>query len=347
MTIIYEKMIRRVYHRCYVCNAIRSPQQLSRINEDEEREVAIMRRESLRHPPMELNDESRLCMNCRQSIAYEIATLQANPLALRLNVVSRPRNGCCLICHNVGDNMSSLSISCRVNIFVECNIYVPENVKSCNHHTNDEGFLPPILIAGLRAINRPYEIKGPQLTLFLQQLQNIAKTGNKFINYQTMSDEDFKVISPIDKNQFEDLFNYCEHVDDRNIDKRDLLMFLCKLRQGLSDHFLKIVFNYSSRQAVSIKVAAVRQSLNTRFVQQNVGFQSISRNEFIARHVTEFSNELYNSESDTPRAVAIIDATYAYVHRSMNFQVLRQSFSLHKKGISSSQQSSLHQMVIF
>lgn len=108
-------------------------------------------------------------------------------------------------------------------------------------------------------------------------------------------------------------------------------MFLCKLRQGLSDNLLKIIFKYSSRQAVSRMVSIVRQSLLVTFTQQNVGLQSISRNEFIERHVTEFSNELYNPEPHIPRAIVTIDATYTYMHQSKNFQVLRQSFSLHKK----------------
>lgn len=204
-------MFRRV-NRCYVCNAPCAPQQLSRINGDETREIAMTRRDSLNHPPMNLNEDSRICMNCRRSIAEEIVALEANPYALRLNVVMRPMSGCCLICQNVGNNMSNLSIVCRVNIFVERDIYVPENIKACNHHINDEGLLPTLLLAGLRSINRPYEIKSQQLKLFLQQLRNVAKSGIDIENYQTISDEDFKIISPVSKTQFQELFTHCDRV---------------------------------------------------------------------------------------------------------------------------------------
>ncbi|KAL3270144.1 hypothetical protein HHI36_009202, partial [Cryptolaemus montrouzieri] len=38
------------------------------------------------------------------------------------------------------------------------------------------------------------------------------------------------------------------------VNEKDLLTFLCKLGQGLSDDFLEIIFNYSSRQVVSMAV---------------------------------------------------------------------------------------------
>ncbi|KAL3281443.1 hypothetical protein HHI36_004652 [Cryptolaemus montrouzieri] len=38
----------------------------------------------------------------------------------------------------------------------------------------------------------------------------------------------------------------------RCVNEKDSLTFLCKLRQGLSNDFLKIIFNYSSRQADTI-----------------------------------------------------------------------------------------------
>lgn len=48
------------------------------------------------------------------------------------------------------------------------------------------------------------------------------------------------------------------------------------------------------------------------------------------RHVTEFANVLYNPEPENPKAIVIIDSTYAYIHKSMNFRTLRQSYSVHK-----------------
>lgn len=108
------------------------------------------------------------------------------------------------------------------------------------------------------------------------------------------------------------------------------MVFLCKLRQGLSDEFLRVIFNYSTRQAVSMTVSTVRQSLATRFVNENIGVACINREDYIARHVSDFANELYNENPDERVVIVLCDATYAYVNKSSNFKALRQSYSMHK-----------------
>ncbi|KAJ8670981.1 hypothetical protein QAD02_002240 [Eretmocerus hayati] len=77
-------------------------------------------------------------------------------------------------------------------------------------------------------------------------------------------------------------------------------------------------------------MATARQSLMQRFVPTNIGFGSITREEFIQRHVTEFANELYNPHPEEPQAILIINGTYSYIFKSMNFCVLRQTYSRHK-----------------
>lgn len=77
-------------------------------------------------------------------------------------------------------------------------------------------------------------------------------------------------------------------------------------------------------------IATVRQSLMLRFVPSNIGFDAITRDVYIARHVTEFANELHNPEPDTPRVIAAIDGTYTFIPKSINFRALRQSYCVHK-----------------
>ncbi|EZA54546.1 hypothetical protein X777_05526, partial [Ooceraea biroi] len=190
------------------------------------------------------------------------------------------------------------------------------------------------LLPGLQSINRPYVIRGQELQIFLQQLRTMANNQERYEDENCFSDNEFKSITPIIKEQFRELFTFCDRVPQtggyRYVTKKDLLTFLCKLRQGLSDEFLKVIFNYSSRQAVSLAIGTVRKSLMQRFVPSNIGFQAITRENYIARHVTEFSNALYNPEPNVPRAIAYIDGTYSYIPKSSNFRVLRQSYCVHK-----------------
>ena len=108
------------------------------------------------------------------------------------------------------------------------------------------------------------------------------------------------------------------------------MTFLFKLRLGLTDDFLSIIFGYSDRRYVGAVISHVRNSLMERFVPENIGFNCITREDFITQHVSPFHNELYNSTPNIPKAIVVMDATYAYLHKAKNFQTLRQSFSVHK-----------------
>lgn len=98
-------------------------------------------------------------------------------------------------------------------------------------------------------------------------------------------------------------------------------MFLCKLKQGLSDDFLKLIFNYNSRQAVSMAISTVRKSLMIRFVSQNIGLNAITREQYIQQHVTEFANTLYNEKENVRKVIACIDGTYSYIEIQAIFKL--------------------------
>ena len=74
---------------------------------------------------------------------------------MRLNVINRRGNRSCLLC-GADNDLHRVSLQCKVSIFVQGNIYVPENVRVCDHHLNRNGELIPELIPSLRQTNRPY-----------------------------------------------------------------------------------------------------------------------------------------------------------------------------------------------
>lgn len=329
-------MANRNYFHCYICDERFPPRTMSRIDGEENAAkmgTAVQRRDTFNRPPLEVTNLTRICINCNQSVREEIQAIEEDPGRLRLNVLTQTRNGTCLICNAEGD-LHRLSIECKANVFISKDIYIPQNVKSCRHHLDDRGFLLPPLLLGLQFINRPYVITGPELQVFLQALRNVAISMTRIVDENSLTDEEFECFCPITKDQFRELFTYCDRIPReggyRYIDKKGLLMFLCKMRQGLSDEFLCAMFQYPSRQATSLTIATVRQSLMQRFVPTNIGFDAITRENYIARHVTEFANELYNPDPRTPRVIAIIDATYTYMPKSTNFRALRQSYSVHK-----------------
>lgn len=321
---------------CFICNERFRPGVLARIDGDGNAgkcEIAIRRRNELGMPPLAIDNRTRLCVNCNRSVLDEIARVEQDPNSLRLNVLTQTANSSCIICNAV-NNLHRLTMKCRVNVFVARNIYIPESVRSCVHHIDNRGFILAPLMAGLRFVNRPYVLGGQQLQLFLHKFRNAAMNNNKFEDEDSFTDTDFQYITSLTKEQFRDMFALCDRAPCqggyRYINKKDLVMFLCKMRQGLSDEYLKVIFQYSNRQVTSLAVATVRQSLMLRIVPQNIGFDSITREEFIARHVTEFANELYNPTPHIPVVIVCIDGIYSYIDKSSNFRSLRQSYSMHK-----------------
>lgn len=296
--------------------------------------IAIMRREAASLDRIDITETSRVCFSCNQSIRTELTELQRDPSCLRLNVVIQAQNHACIVCKSLND-LHTLSSRSRADIFIKADIYVPEGSRACSFHTDDEGFIPGVYLTNIGFVNKPYIIKGSELKVFLDAMRHEA-SGAKKIDEKSLSDEDFQVISPVNKTDFVEIYTFCDPVEvqgtnnHRKVSKRDLLAFLCKMRQDLSDDLLKILFGYTSRQATSLAIDTVRRSLMLRLVPSSVGLNAITREEYIKKHVTDFANELYNSNPAIRKVILYIDGTYVYMHKSSNFRVLRQTYSQHK-----------------
>ena len=324
---------------CYICPNALIPRVMPRIYGEAniiKRDIAIARRDEAGRPPLAITPETRICNNCNISINQEIQILENDPNCLRLNVLSQTSNVSCLVCNGY-NNTHTLTPECRAHVFIKKNIYIPRRYICCNDHLDDKSILRNEFLDQLRYINRPYLLQGYDLQQLLQAMRENALNAqtNKYENELSVSEEEFFAVCGINKAQFNDLFSYCDPVPIpggyRYVKKKDLICFLCKLRQDLSDEFLKVMFNFSSRQATSMAISTVRESLMGRFVLENLGFGSITREEFIENHVTDFANRLYNPEPDERKAIVYIDCTYLDIEKSMCFKALRQSFCTHKK----------------
>lgn len=321
---------------CYVCDRRFVPRAMAHIHLDEDahkREISIGRREANNLPPLDVSPNTKICVNCNQSILNEINLIEQDPTCLRINVLTQSSSSSCLIC-NRSVNLTRLSSDCRAFVFIKKDIFIPDGVRSCENHLDEHNYISLPLLNGLRFINRPYVIKGPLLQTFLESLRTIANNPLRIMDENDFSEEEFETFFSVSKHQFQELLTYCDPVPCqggyRYISKRDLLLFLCKLRQGLSDDFLSAMFQYPTRQVTSLAIATVRQSLMRRFVPTNIGLEAITREQYIERHVTEFSNVLYNPHPENPLVIVVVDGTYSYIPKSSNFQSLRQSFCLHK-----------------
>lgn len=203
--------------RCYVCDRLSAPRQLPHIGPDENhQQVAVYRRNNNELPDLGIDQNTRVCTNCHQSINIEVAEIQADPTCLRLNVMNQRGNRACALC-GAENNVIRASLQCRVNIFVQGNIYVPENVRFCTHHLNAKGLMIPELVPGLRSTNRPCRIPGNQMQVFLEQLRNIATSQPRLEDaFESLSEEDFSYLLSLNREQFEELLAFCDPVPEEN-----------------------------------------------------------------------------------------------------------------------------------
>lgn len=335
---VFIKMAFRNQVQCFVCNLDGAPRTMRTFIDDNQahnREIAERFRQNLGRPPAAFVADSRICISCFNLVNTEIQEEQ-NPASTRINVVRAPRGGACLICRRVDALVQRLSIKCRTQIFIYRNIYIPPNVRCCVVHLDNEGNLRRNLHNDLQYFERSYVLVGQDLQELLQMMRNntLNNQAQNFTDESLLTDDEFSIISPINKMQFNEMLTFCDPVPQargqRHIKKKDLILFLCKIRQGLSDDFLKLIFCYSTRQSVSLAISKVRQSLLMRFVPQNIGLNAIGRQAYIENHVTEFTNQLYNTDPPNRVPIVYIDGTYAYIEKSSNFQTLRFSYCVHK-----------------
>lgn len=99
----------------------------------------------------------------------------------------------------------------------------------------------------MQYVNRPYKLKGVEISHLLQILrEKVSSNTTNFDDSSNFSDEEFKIITSVTKVQFKELFSYCDVVQEENtcryVNKKNILTFLCKLRQGLFDEFIKLIF---------------------------------------------------------------------------------------------------------
>lgn len=163
---------------CYVCDNRFVPRKIVRIFGKENAskcEIAIRRREGFNRAPLQVTPETRIRFNCHQNILREIAVMEANPMCLRLNVLTQTRSSSCFICNAV-HNIRRISSESKADIFIQYDIFVPENVRSCEVHLDERGFLLRPLLVGLQFVYRPCVIQGPYLQSFLQGLRTVAQS---------------------------------------------------------------------------------------------------------------------------------------------------------------------------
>ena len=137
-----------------------------------------------------------------------------------------------------------------------------------------------------------------------------------FDNPQSLSDEEYKTLTSLSKSQFDNLISQLFASNIRNSSNRSIrtaiAILLCKLRLGLSNSLLAILFQLPDKRAVSRALESARNALMSDFVPYNLGFSHIQRREIIDQHTSTIAQQLM-CDSNSDRAIIVIDSTYIHI----------------------------------
>ena len=179
-----------------------------------------------------------------------------SPPSVRLKIPSTPKSHSrCFICKKAGPKLIVVTADARFSAFTDNNVIIKNGTRCCPTHMAD------------RIINRS--------TVFelLTKLREACKKCNKRFDFSLLEDEEYVDLTGINKEAFDDLCTYLDkHI--RNTPTRDvkttLGVFLFKLKAGLSNKLLSIIFGIS-KSSVRRAVSSVRVTLKEQFVPHHLG----------------------------------------------------------------------------
>ena len=170
----------------------------------------------------------------------------------------------------------------------------------------------------------------------IESVRNVAKTTNSkrldFDHDKSMTDENYMVLTGLDRAQFDDLLTFVQESKTRsskNRSKRTALgLLLVKLKTGLSNRMLSTLFGIHCRYAVQRSLNWCRSELMKHFVPQNLWFKHIKREDIIKNHTRPLAKQLFSNDRDS--AIIVLDGTYIYIQKSGQYNFQRRSYSLHE-----------------
>ncbi|CAF4353190.1 unnamed protein product, partial [Rotaria magnacalcarata] len=227
-------------------------------------------------------------------------------------------NKYCCICNAKFSTQRVITLSddVRMNAFKFYLIYFRHNSRCCRSHL-ENNYLKS---SAIYALNRNYpetsSVTDELLSTMIKEIQiELKRTSQNLLRFTPplsfddsfkYSNEDYKILIGIEKDQFRDL---CTQVTMRNANNRSIEMaigcLLTKLRLGVSNKVVKTLFSFSSDRLVAQINDRAYKALLKFFVPQHLGFQHKSRNDIINNHTRPLAKNLLANGEDV--AILILD----------------------------------------
>ena len=208
-------------------------------------------------------------------------------------------------------------------MFLTRNVWIPEGARCCPNHILLHRFTQQALDSIKPLSIRYEEWNSSDLETLLERLRTLYN-GRKRFNFddpRDLSDNAYFTLTSLSKDAFDHLVKVVSSSNVKNSCHRSVRtavgIYLCKLRLGLSNSLLTIMFELPDKRVVSRIINSARQALMESFVPYNLGFNHVTRQEIIDLHTTTIARELMcDGGEDT--AIVVVDGTYIYIQVRIN-----------------------------
>jgi hypothetical protein len=203
-------------------------------------------------------------------------------------------------------------------LFLTRNIWIPAGARCCPEHVILSRFTKEALDV-IKPLSIRYEECDSSYVETLLEKSRILYNGKKRFNFDDachLSDKEYSTLTGLSKDAFDHLVGVVSSSNLKNSCHRSVRtaigIYLCKLRLGLSNTLLSIMFEIPDKRAVCRIIHSARQALMVCFVPFHLGFNHITRQQIIDLHTTTVARELM-CEGRDDTAVVVVDGTYIYV----------------------------------
>ncbi|XP_062613814.1 uncharacterized protein LOC134275560 [Saccostrea cucullata] len=240
----------------------------------------------------------------------------------------------CVICKEhltKGRKSCIVPLSARTQSFIEKGIFIDSQARCCVIHLTNKIFSEE----ALKLIKSKYSKTSFNRTDIVTLLENVRKTlthssGVNFEHLHLLSDSVCYSLTGLNKQHFEDVVSHLTTLKNSSVRtiKTCVAILLTKLRTGLPNHLLGVIFSLTKSQ-IQRCVHSARSCLMQEFVPQHIGFHHISHADFVSQHTTPISKRLFSNNNDDA-AIIVLDGTYIYIQKSSDYTFQRMSFSMYK-----------------
>ena len=204
-------------------------------------------------------------------------------------------------------------------LFFTRNVWIPEGARCCSNHLINRQLTTDAMNQIKPFSIRQQELNSSDVQLLLSKAQMLFENGNKRFNFddtRDLTDDEFRLLTSLSRNDFNDLVNIASSSSIRNSSNRSIRtaigIYLCKLRLGLSNRLLASMFRLPDKKSVSRIIDSARQAILKSFVPYNLGFGHVKRQDVIDHHTTTIARELMCG-GDSNTAIVVVDGTYIYI----------------------------------